>query len=373
VKVVCLETRDLDSRDRMPALDHEILEAEEEGIIIHPGLGIREIVRSGGTVTGIVAKKCISVFDPDGTFHPRYDETVVENFETGGIIIAIGQASDQSLSEQGLSLEQSSFETGILGTFAGGDMTSGPSTVIQAIASARKAAAAIEHYLNEEAAPLHEDAAEPEYAESSYECIARATIASLPAGERLRSVDVEDVPGLSVGQVRTEARRCLSCGCLAVSPSDLAIALVALDANVVTTSRTLAAQEFFSAGPAKSTVLEKDELIKEIVIPKPAKGVRQNYLKFTLRKPLDFAVVSVACILKEKAGICSDARIVLGAVGPAPVRALAAEEALKGNAIGEEGAAEAARLAFAKAQPLSMNAYKIQIGKTLVKRAIIGS
>jgi NADPH-dependent glutamate synthase beta subunit-like oxidoreductase len=371
VRLVCLETRDLASKDRMPALDREILEAEEEGIIIHPCMGIREIIRLEGKVKGIVTKKCISVRDSDGTFHPRYDETAVESLQCKSIIIAIGQANDQSLSEQGLALDRSSFETGIGGIFAGGDMMSGPSTVIQAIASAQKTVETIERYLSGRTLPARENTGEPEYTESFYENIARTGIAALPAADRLRSIEVEDMPGLSLNQIETEARRCLNCGCLAVSPSDLAIALVALDASVVTSKRTLAAQEFFAAGPTSSTVLEPDELIKEITIPKPSKGARQSYLKFTLRKPLDFAVVSVASVIEEKGGICTDARIALGAVGPAPVRAIAAEEALKGNVLGEDGAAEAARLAFAKAQPLSMNAHKIQIGKTLIKRAIL--
>jgi NADPH-dependent glutamate synthase beta subunit-like oxidoreductase/CO/xanthine dehydrogenase FAD-binding subunit len=369
--LICLETRDLTSKDRMPALDHEILEAEEEGIIIHPCMGIWEILRLDGKIAAITTKKCVSVGNADGTFHPTYDEAAVESLQCDSVIIAIGQTNDQSLSAQGIASDQSNFETGIAGVFAGGDMTSGPSTVIQAIASAQKAVEAIEKYLNGGMLPSRENTDELEYAESSHENIARASIAALPAADRLRSIESEDMPGLSLSQIQMEARRCLNCGCLAVSPSDLAIALVALDASVVTGKRTLAAQEFFTAGPASSTVLAPDELIKEIIIPKPAKGARQSYLKFTLRKPLDFAVVSVASVITEKNGVCSNARIALGAVGPAPVRSTAAEEVLKGKVIGEDSAAEAARLAFAKARPLSMNAHKIQIGKTLIKRAIL--
>jgi NADPH-dependent glutamate synthase beta subunit-like oxidoreductase len=371
VRLVCLETRDLTSKDRMPALDYEILEAEEEGITIHPCTGIREVTRLDGKAAGIQTKKCVSVLDPNGTFHPRYDETEVESIRGESIIIAIGQANDQSLSGQGLALDRSSFETGIAAIFAGGDMTSGPSTVIQAIASAQKAVEAIENYLNGGTLPAQEIAAKPEYAESFYESIARTGITALPVADRLQKIDTEDMPGLSLSQIEMEARRCLNCGCLAVSPSDLAIALVALDACVVTCTRTLAAHEFFIAGPTSSTVLESDELIKEIIIPKPSKAARQSYSKFTLRKPLDFAIVSIASIIEEKNGICSNARIALGAVGPAPIRAIAAENALIGKTIGQDAAAEAARLAFANAQPLSMNAHKVQIGKTLLKRAIL--
>jgi len=176
-----------------------------------------------------------------------------------------------------------------------------------------------------------------------------------------------------LGEIETEARRCVNCGCLAIGPSDLAIALVALDGSVVTTSRKLSAQAFFAASATSSTVLEQDELIKEIQIPKPPRDSRQSYLKFTLRKPVDFALVSVASVIASKKGVCSEARIALGAVAPSPLRAKAAEDAIKGKPIDEEGAVEAAKLALAEAAPLSMNAYKVDIAKALVKRSILGT
>jgi xanthine dehydrogenase YagS FAD-binding subunit len=159
-------------------------------------------------------------------------------------------------------------------------------------------------------------------------------------------------------------------GCFAIHPSDLAVALVSLNASIVTNKRTLAAQDFFKANTIQTTVLEVGELIKEIRIPKPPKGSRQNFQKFTLREPIDFAVVSAASLIMEKNGICSDARIVLGGVGPSPVRAIAAEEFLKGKTIDESAAENAAQLAFADARPLSKNAFKIQIGQTLIRRAL---
>jgi xanthine dehydrogenase YagS FAD-binding subunit len=77
-------------------------------------------------------------------------------------------------------------------------------------------------------------------------------------------------------------------------------------------------------------------------------------------------------MIASKKGVCFDARIALGAVAPAPLRAHAAEEAIKGKPIDEYVAAEAANLALAEAAPLSMNAYKIEIARTLVKRLILG-
>jgi hypothetical protein len=251
-------------------------------------------------------------------------------------------------------------------------MVEGPSTVIQAVASARKAALEIEMLL--EAGQPAAEAVRPEgkYRSSCYDDIPRIRAKEIPVAERIRSIEAEDIPGLSSQEVETEAHRCISCGCLAIGPSDLAIALVALEASILTTKRSLPSHAFFAATATRSTVLEPDELIKEIQIPKPPKGARQSYTKFTLRKPVDFAVVSVASIITLRNGVCADARIALGAVAPAPVRAKAAEEALKGAIIDEDGAAEAAKLALADAAPLGMNAYKAEIARTLVKRSILG-
>jgi xanthine dehydrogenase YagS FAD-binding subunit len=82
--------------------------------------------------------------------------------------------------------------------------------------------------------------------------------------------------------------------------------------------------------------------------------------------------VSVASVVTVENGICTDARIALGALAPGPVRARAAEELLKGKQINETVAAEAAQIAMAGAKPLSMNGYKIEIAKTLIKRTLLG-
>jgi len=119
-------------------------------------------------------------------------------------------------------------------------------------------------------------------------------------------------------------------------------------------------------------VLTPDEMITMIHIPKPSPIASQTFLKFTLRKPIDFALVSVASLLNLDKGVCTDVRLVLGAVAPTPVRAFKAEEFLKGKELTEETANEAASLALAGAKPLSKNAYKLEIAKTLVKRVIKG-
>jgi NADPH-dependent glutamate synthase beta subunit-like oxidoreductase len=363
VDLICLETRDLGSKDRMPALDQEILEAEEEGIRIHPSLGIRKIIVENGNAVGIQTKSCTSVREPDGRFNPQYDESGPGlTFRADDIVVAIGQANDESIP----------IPAGAEKIFPAGDMASGPSTVVQAVASAKKAVSKIEMLLNGGKPPEQAAEEEPGYQESCFEEILRAKAQGRPAAERINSIDVEDVQAMLPAEVETEAHRCVNCGCLAVGPSDIAIALTALDAAIVTNKRTLSAGKFFRASDTSSTVLEQDELIKEIQVPKPPKGSRQSYLKFTLRKPVDFALVSVASVITSKHGVCSDARITLGAVAPAPLRVVAAEEVIKGKAIDEKEAARAADLALSGALPLAKNGYKVKIARTLVKRAILG-
>ena len=160
--------------------------------------------------------------------------------------------------------------------------------------------------------------------------------------------------------------------CFAVCPSDTAIALSALGAEVVIKGpqkvRRVFVDEFFT--PLGNS-LKPDELLTHIEIPKPAAGVRQKFLKFTLRKPVDFAIASVASVVKMQDGICKDARIVLGAVAPTPVRAFDSEKLLRGRLAGEKVIAEAARAAVAHAKPMRLNAYKVEITRTLVKRSLL--
>jgi xanthine dehydrogenase YagS FAD-binding subunit len=159
--------------------------------------------------------------------------------------------------------------------------------------------------------------------------------------------------------------------CYAVCPSDLAIALAALEARVTTIrpagERTIPLADFYDTlGP----VLDPDELVIEIRIPAPAANAMQRYVKFRLRESIDFAVVSVAAVLEMAEGVCRDARIVLGAVAPVPYRAVGAEDVVRGGPLNQRQAELAADAALREARPMSGNAYKIEIAKTLVKRVL---
>jgi CO/xanthine dehydrogenase FAD-binding subunit len=209
------------------------------------------------------------------------------------------------------------------------------------------------------------------FVQSSFQEIPRVQVQEIAPSVRIKGIDMEDIPGISETEIGREAQRCFNCGCLAVGPSDVGVALVALDARIVTTKRTVTAEKFFSASATCSTVLDSDEIIKEIQIPKAPAGTRQKYNKFTLRKPIDFAIVSVASVLTTSDRVCKDVRIVLGGVAPEPIRATKAEDVIRGRSIDGKIVAEAAEAAVEGATPLTMNEYKVEITKVLVRRAVL--
>ena len=157
--------------------------------------------------------------------------------------------------------------------------------------------------------------------------------------------------------------------CLAVNPSDTAPALVALNAKIKTNKALIDAEKFWEMNVPSSTILAADEIVTEIQIPAPAAGVKSAYIKFAIRKSIDFPIVNCAAMIGG-----GSARICLNAVYNRPYRATAAEDAIKGKAINEANAdaAGAAAVATAKALPGDRNKWKIPIAKAMVKRAILG-
>jgi len=155
-------------------------------------------------------------------------------------------------------------------------------------------------------------------------------------------------------------------GCVAINPSDVAPTLVALGAQIKTTRRVVEAESFFSAKGCASTVLDENEIVTEVRIPAPASGTKSAFIKYALRKSIDFPIVNCAAAIGPK-----EARICLNAVFNNPYRAAAAEEVILGKPIDEAIADAAGAAAVSAARPLKSNRYKVQIARTLVKRAIL--
>jgi len=154
--------------------------------------------------------------------------------------------------------------------------------------------------------------------------------------------------------------------CIAVNPSDTVPALVALNAKMVTTARTIDAEDFCDVKGVKSTVLDDDEIVTEIQVPEPASGTKSAFVKFALRNSIDFPIVNCAAAVSDGAW-----RICLNAVFNNPYRATAAEDSMAGKTIDVANAEAAAAAALQGSTALTMNNWKIQIAKAMVKRAIL--
>lgn len=155
VHLVCLESKDLTCRDRMLAQDLEIKDAEEEGVIIHPCLGIKRILIEDERVVGLETAICTSVLDAEGKFAPKLVEGPAPTIVADTIIVAIGQRPDSrefsevEKSESGsIKVDELTLGTNIKGVFAGGDVVTGPADVVNAIAAGRQAAISIDRYLS---------------------------------------------------------------------------------------------------------------------------------------------------------------------------------------------------------------------------------
>ena len=160
-------------------------------------------------------------------------------------------------------------------------------------------------------------------------------------------------------------------GCYAVHPSDTAPALIALNARVITSKRTINLDDFFRVDVAKTTVLDSDEIITEIQVPKPAASSKSAFLKFAIRKSIDFPIVNCAAMIKNSKGKVTAARICLNAISVKPYRAVKAEKAILKKKVDEEIAEAAGKVVMADAKPMERNGYMVQVAGVLIKRAIL--
>ena len=167
--------------------------------------------------------------------------------------------------------------------------------------------------------------------------------------------------------------------CVAVSPSDTAPALIALDAQMVIRSdggeRVVDAADYF-VGPdidiTRMTVLAPGELLTAIRIPASWAGTQFYFEKVRDRQVWDFPLVNVASSLKTSGQSIQEARIVVGAVAARPLRLLAVERAIAGKLRNEETAKMAGEMAIEGALALRHNAYKVPLMRNLVRRAVRG-
>jgi xanthine dehydrogenase YagS FAD-binding subunit len=160
--------------------------------------------------------------------------------------------------------------------------------------------------------------------------------------------------------------------CLAASPSDMATGLLALDAQINTMStkgeRVIPIRGFYTP---LGHILEPDEIITSVLVPKVKPHTTQRFLKLRPRKAIDFSTVSVSSVITSVNGVIQNAKIVVGGVSPMPYEAVLAEQILTGESIKESVAEKAAEAAVMDAMPLSKNGFKVPLVKALVKRSIL--
>jgi xanthine dehydrogenase YagS FAD-binding subunit len=165
--------------------------------------------------------------------------------------------------------------------------------------------------------------------------------------------------------------------CHIVHPSSLAVPAIALNARFRVSGpagqREVPASEYYQLPDRNlygETVLAPNELLTHVVLPAPGAARSATYeVRFKQSHDWPLAMASVA--LSMKGQTVAGARIVMGAVAPVPWRSEAAEAALAGKAISEQAASAAADAAVTGARPMTQNAYKVQIARTAVKRAIL--
>jgi formate dehydrogenase (NADP+) beta subunit len=217
VHLVCLE-----SRKEMPAALEEIVEAEEEGIILHPGLGPHRIIGENGRVTALEALRTKWVFDQTGRFNPAFEENSETQLKCDTVIMAIGQAprldflkpeDGVEISRRGLiAVNAQTLMTSAEGIFAGGDCVFGPRLIIDSVADGKRAAVGIDEFLRGVRHP--EPTVEIEILKRhsmplGILDLVRQPIPALPLDRRTGMTEVE--LGFDEEAAQLEAQRCLHC------------------------------------------------------------------------------------------------------------------------------------------------------------------
>lgn len=222
VELACLE-----KREEMPAFAWEIEEAEEEGVVIHPGWGPKKIEGDGSQVKGVELQACTSVFDEKGNFSPTFDPSQKKFLEAEVVILAVGQSSDLSFlpsdlgvqlrEEESINVNPETLETNIPRVFAGGEVASGPSSAVEAMAMGRRAADSIDKLLGGKGLTGRPSAFKVDEKgslwigeEESFFSKERVSMPASSLSERLRSFDLIQL-GYREEQARKEASRCLRC------------------------------------------------------------------------------------------------------------------------------------------------------------------
>jgi len=219
VRLVCLETR-----EEMPAFPWEIEDAVAEGIEILSSLGPQQFIVEKGHIRAVELKACTQVFDTDGKFNPRYDESDQLTLEADTLVVAIGQQTRLDfLGNRGPEIRNGwiyadpvTHQTSIEKVFAGGDVVTGPKSVVDAMADGKAAAESIHRFLQGDSLTYARDYLRGPFISDFPVDISKATPqprVNLPRNNNVGPHNFDELEGgITEDQARREAGRCLSCG-----------------------------------------------------------------------------------------------------------------------------------------------------------------
>lgn len=230
VSMFCLE-----SEKEMPASKDEVEEVKEEGAAVHCGWGPKEILTENGKVRGIVLKKCVSVKDETGRFNPQFDENETMTVECEHVYLSIGQSilwgdllagSKVKLGRgNGAVADPLTYQTAEPDIFVGGDVYTGPSFAINAIAAGKEGAESIHRFVHENAS-MTIGRNRRQFIELDKENLA---LEEYDSAKRQRPAMDDKIDAhrsfrdahrtLTEEQVKIETARCLGCGASVVDPN----------------------------------------------------------------------------------------------------------------------------------------------------------
>ncbi len=277
VTMFCLEPR-----EKMPASEEEIAEAMEEGVSLNCGWGPKEILTENGKVTGIVFKRCVSVWDESGRFSPTYDEADTKTVPCDRVFLSIGQSIQWGSLLEGTKVELGrgngakadslTYQTAEADIFVGGDVYTGPKFAIDAIAAGREGAISIHRFVRPHSSltigrnrrdfvALDKDNIRVE----SYDNSSRQIPGKDASIDHKNSFRDARLP-FTEEQVKAETARCLGCGASVVDPNKC------IGCGVCTTKCAFNAIRLHREHPECSTMVVSEKKIP-IILGNGAKQV----------------------------------------------------------------------------------------------------
>ena len=286
VSMFCLEPR-----DKMPASEEELAEAAEDGVTLDCGWGPKEILTENGKVTGIVFKRCVSVWDENGRFSPSYDENDCKTVPCDRVFLSIGQSIqwgnllDGSKVElgrgNGAVADKLTYQTAEPDIFVGGDVYTGPKFAIDAIAAGREGAISIHRFVRPHSSLTigrnrrdfialdKENIRVEQYDNASRQV--PGVDASLSGKRSFRDAKLP----FTEEQVKIETARCLGCGASVVDPNKC------IGCGVCTTKCEFGAIKLHREHPECSTMVPSEEKLKYILLNGAKQAIK---IKFSGKK-----------------------------------------------------------------------------------------